>query len=106
MKTIASNMNDIKEINKSKFINFLIKVDDIIEFTNTSTQEKLSCKVINIYKYSDFSRLYENHDKQSIGYRENEKADPNDMLLYYTKEQIEKYGVVGIELTELNKTTN
>ena len=34
MKTIASNMNDIKEINKSKFINFLIKVDDIKSVNN------------------------------------------------------------------------
>ena len=84
----------------------MIKVDDIIEFTNTSNQEKLSCKVINIYKYSDFSELYENHDKQSIGYRENEKGDPDDMLLYYTKEQIKKYGVMGIELTKLSKSTD
>ena len=29
MKTIAKNINDIKEINKSKFINYLIKVDSI-----------------------------------------------------------------------------
>lgn len=97
-KTIEMRLNDEKRS--------MIKVDDIIEFTNTSNQEKLSCKVINIYKYSDFSELYENHDKQSIGYRENEKADPNDMLLYYAKEQIEKYGVVGIELTKLNKSTD
>ena len=97
-KTIEMRLNDEKRS--------MIKVDDIIEFTNTSNQEKLSCKVINIYKYSDFSELYENHDKQSIGYRENEKADPDDMLLYYTKEQIEKYGVVGIELTKVNKSTD
>lgn len=33
----------------------------------------------------------------------NEIANPNDMLAYYSTEQIEKYGVVGIEL--LLKTT-
>ena len=63
----------------------------------------MSCKVTNIYKYSDFFELYENHDKVSIGYREHESANPDDMLMYYAKEQIEKYGVMGIELDRLNK---
>lgn len=40
-----------------------------------------------------------NHDKVSIGYDEN--ASPSDMLEYYSIEQIEKYGVVGIELNVL-----
>ena len=76
----------------------IISIDDIIEFTNTKTKEKMDCKVINIYRYSDFDSLYSNHDKRSIGYKDDEKADPDDMLMYYTKEEINKYGVVGIEL--------
>ena len=28
----------------------------------------------------------------------NEVADPNDMLMYYKKEEIEKYGVLGIKV--------
>ena len=39
-----------------------------------------------------------NHNKISIGYTENEIANPDDMLMYYSKEDIEKYGVLGIEL--------
>ena len=77
----------------------IISVGDIIEFTNTTTQEKMSCKVMNIYKYSDFVELYRNHDKISIGYKEDETANPDDMFLYYSREYIEKYGVVGIEIT-------
>ena len=94
-KTVEMRLNDEKRS--------VINVGDVIEFTNTTTQEKMSCKVTNIYKYSNFVELYENHDKVSIGYREHESANPDDMLMYYTKKQIEKYGVMGIELDRLNK---
>lgn len=90
-KTIEMRLNDEKRS--------CIKVNDTIEFTNTTTQEKMLCKVANIYKYSDFAELYKYHDKVSIGYKEDETANPDDMLLYYTRENIEKYGVVGIEVT-------
>ena len=75
-----------------------IIINDTIEFTNTATQEKMSCQVLNIYKYANFAELYKHHDKISIGYQEDEVANPDDMLAYYTVEQIEKYGVVGIEV--------
>jgi len=90
-KTVEMRLNDEKRS--------LINIGDIIEFTNTKTQEKMSCKVNDIFRYSDFAELYKNHSKRSIGYRDNEKADPDDMLLYYTREDIEKYGVVGLEIT-------
>lgn len=92
-KTVEMRLNDEKRS--------AINIDDVIEFTNTTTQEKMSCKVVKIYKYSDFSELYKNHDKISIGYKENETADPDDMLMYYKEEDIRKYGVVGIELKVL-----
>ena len=94
-KTVEMRLNDEKRA--------AISVGDVIEFTNTTTQENISCKVKNIYKYVDFHELYQNHNKLSIGYKEDENANPDDMLLYYTKEQIAKYGVVGIELDILNK---
>ena len=90
IKTIEMRLNDEK---RSK-----IKVGDIIEFTNTSTLEKLKVKVDKIYKYDNFEQLYSNHNKISIGYKSEEIADPEDMLMYYTKEEIEKYGVLGIKV--------
>ena len=63
-----------------------------------ATNEVLICEVIGLYKYNNFEELYKNHDKESIGYAKDEKANPNDMLMYYSKENIEKYGVLGIEL--------
>ena len=58
-KTIEMRLNDEK---RSKII-----VGDIIEFTNTSTLEKLKVKVDKIYKYDNFKQLYSNHNKISIG---------------------------------------
>lgn len=76
----------------------LISVGDIIEFTNTKTNEIIECTVINLYKYNDFYELYKHHDKISIGYSKDEDANPVDMLAYYSVENIEKYGVMGIEI--------
>lgn len=89
-KTIEMRLNDEK---RSK-----IKVGDTIEFTNIATLERITARVINIYKYTDFEELYQQHNKISIGYKEDEIADPNDMLMYYKKEEILKYGVLGIEI--------
>jgi len=89
-KTIEMRLNDEKRN--------LIKIGDYIEFTNTSTNEILVCLVTNIYKYSNFDELYSTHDKKSIGYKEDEIANPKDMLKYYSQENIDKYGVVGIEI--------
>lgn len=77
----------------------IISVGDIIEFTNTTTQKKMSCQVVIIYKYTNFAELYKHHDKISIGYKEDEAANPDDMFLYDTREDVEKDGVVGIEVT-------
>ena len=89
-KTIEMRLNDEK---RSK-----IKIGDIIEFTNTMTYESLMVKVIKIYKYDSFEQLYKHHDKISIGYKEDEVADSNDMLMYYKKDEIQKYGVLGIKV--------
>lgn len=90
IKTIEMRLNDEKRS--------MIKEGDIIEFINTSTLEKLKVKVARIYKYDNFEQLYANHNKISIGYKPEEVADPDDMLMYYTKEEIEKYGVLGIKI--------
>ncbi len=90
-KTVEMRLNDEK---RSK-----IEIGDEIEFTNTETYEVLICEVIKIYKYNSFEELYKNHNKISIGYREDEIANPNDMLMYYSKDNIDKYGVLGIEIT-------
>jgi len=76
-----------------------IENGDEIDFTNTEANEVFICEVIKNYKYINFEELYQNHNKISIGYREDEIANPNDMLIYYSKDNIDKYGVLGIEIT-------
>lgn len=92
-KTIEMRLNDEKRR--------LVKVGDIIEFTNRDNGEKFEAKVIEIYPFSSFDELYNYFDKKVLGYNDDEYADPNDMSQYYSKEDIEKYGVLGIEVTLL-----
>lgn len=75
-----------------------ISIGDTITFEDTSNGACLECLVLNLYMYPSFDELYAHHDKISIGYGEREPADPADMLMYYSKEEISKYGVVGIEI--------
>lgn len=89
-KTIELRLNDEK---RQK-----IKIGDIIEFTNRTTNEKIMTKVKALYHYQSFSELYKHFDKIKLGYSEKEEANPSDMELYYSQEEQNKYGVLGIEI--------
>lgn len=78
-----------------------IQIGDMIVFTNTVSNETLDTEVIEISVYRNFVELYSHYDKISIGYGENDVANPSDMLLYYSKEKIEKYGVLAIGIRVL-----
>ena len=89
-KTIEMRLNDEKRQ--------LIKVGDFIKFINRVTEEELTTLVKGLYYYESFDELYKHFDKVSIGYDLEDEADPNDMSQYYSNEDIENYGVVGIEI--------
>jgi len=89
-KTIEMRLND----EKRKKIN----IGDNIEFTNVITKEQIICEVLGLYHYKDFEELYANHDKISIGYKENDNPSSNDMSMYYDEEKIKKYGTVAIKV--------
>lgn len=80
-----------------------IKEGDVIVFTNIISGETVSVRVDKALHYKDFESLYDHHSKTSIGYREDEIASPSDMLTYYSVEQIEKYGVLAIVISRLEK---
>ncbi len=94
-KTIELRLNDLK---RQK-----IKVDDLIEFTNRITDEKMVVRVVDLIKFNSFSDLYKNFSKVSMGYREDEDANPSDMELYYSLEEQEKYGVLAIKIEKIDK---
>ena len=76
----------------------LLKVKDLIEFTNKTTLEVITVEVIGLYKYSNFQELYKHFDKIAMGYDKDDIANPKDMEKYYSKEEQDKYGVIGIEV--------
>ena len=92
-KTIELRLNDEKRK--------LLKKDDLIEFTNRDTNEKMIVKIKNIYHYSSFDELYKHFDKVSMGYKIDDVADPKDMEMYYSKEEQNKYGVLAIEIKKI-----
>lgn len=87
-KTVEMRLND----ERRRYID----AGDYILFVHTETKEELHVKVKGRAEYPSFRELYKHHDKVSIGYLEDEIADPSDMLEYYTEEQIKKYGVLAI----------
>jgi ASC-1-like (ASCH) protein len=89
-KTIEMRLNDEK---RKK-----IKQNDLIEFTNIKTKEKLLVRVVNLYHYENFEELYKNNNKISIGYLKEDVPNPSDMSIYYNQSDIKKYGTLAIEI--------
>ena len=81
-----------------------INKGDIIEFNHEG--EIVEVVVLNLHLFNSFKELYASFDKVRFGYKEDEVAHPSDMEQYYPREEIEKSGVVGIEIMLLNKVNN
>ena len=79
-----------------------IKKNDIIVFSNKNGST-LKVLVIDVKRFPTFKELYDNYDKSRLGYKPGEEASPDDMLIYYKKEDIVKYGVLAIEIKLLNQ---
>ena len=76
-----------------------IKVGDTIIFSHREdADKKVTAKVVALHPFKNFDELYKNFDKTVLGYEENEEAKPEDMTQYYPQEEIDSYGVVGIEI--------
>ena len=75
-----------------------VQVGDIIEFTSLTNGEKLQVVVVALHILPSFEDIYNKFDKVLLGYAEHEIALYTDMEQYYLPTEIEKYGVVGIEI--------
>lgn len=89
-KTIEIRLNDEKRQ--------LLKVGDYIEFTNRETEEKIVVQIEAIYKFSNFEELYKSFNKVELGYDDIEEASPQHMEKYYSLEEQNNYGVIGIKI--------
>lgn len=76
----------------------LLNAGDVIEFTNIDTKEVIKVEILQLHRFNNFDDLYKHFNKISMGYEENEVAKPSDMEEYYSKEEQQEYGVVGIEI--------
>ncbi len=90
LKTIEMRLYDEKRQ--------LVEKGDLIIFKNIENEETLTTRVVSLYKFSNFKDLYQNFDKTKLGYNSQEEAKPEDMEKYYKREEMQKYGVVGIEV--------
>ncbi len=100
-KTIELRLNDEK---RQK-----VQVGDFIEFSYLDEpKQKIQTRVIALHHFSSFAELYNSLPKEKLGYAASETPDPDHMDEYYTREEQERYGVLGIELycTDLQKFIN
>ena len=77
-----------------------IKAGDDIIFTNTASGEKMCATVKKLHLFGSFEELYQTLPLLQCGYtaEDVDTAHPSDMEQYYSGEEQQKYGVVGIEL--------
>lgn len=74
------------------------KINDYIEFTNISTLEIMFVKITNLYNFKNFEELFNHFDNSTLG-----GGTYEEMYDYYSKEEENKYGVLGIEIKVLPK---
>ena len=75
-----------------------LSVGGLIVFAKTKSKEELIAEIVELKQFDSFESLYVDYKKTDLGYKDDELAKPEDMLAYYSTEEIKKYGVVAIEL--------
>lgn len=90
IKKIEIRLNDEKRK--------IFEINDYIEFTNITTLEIMFVKITNLYHYKNFEDLFNNFDNSILGCGSYE-----EMYKYYSREEENKYGVLGIEIKVLPK---
>lgn len=76
-----------------------VQIGDFIEFSlMENPKEKIQTRVTALHRFNSFQELYASLPKVKLGYKSDETPDPNHMDAYYSREEQEKYGVVGIEI--------
>lgn len=100
-KTIELRLNDEKRQQ--------VQIGDYIEFSCLDdSKQRIQTRVTALHHFSSFAELYNSLPKEKLGYAESETPAPDHMDEYYTRDEQEKYGVLGIELycTVLQKFIN
>ena len=74
--------------------------DDIVFVHSGNHSETLSVKVTGLFVFDSFAELYHALPLLECGYTEEDigTASPTDMDRYYSLEEQQKYGVIGIKI--------
>ena len=91
-KRIENRLNDEKRKD--------LKIGDVIVFQKESElKEELYTQIVNLRVKRNFKELIENLEISEYSDKsESEENFLHDLYKFYTKEQEEKYGVVGIQI--------
>lgn len=83
--------------NKEKDIELrLINIGDIIEFEHIDTKEVIKTQVIALHKSKSFDEIFNKFDHKRLGLKDSD--DSSIMNNFYTIEEQEQYGALGIEI--------
>ena len=74
--------------------------DDIVFIHAGNRNETLKAKVMDLFVFDSFAELYKALPLLECGYTKEDidTASPEDMDLYYSREEQQKYGAVGIKI--------
>ncbi|MDE6789703.1 MAG: GNAT family N-acetyltransferase [Ruminococcus sp.] len=94
-KTIELRLNDEK---RQK-----VQVGDFIEFSLIDNpKEKIQTRVTALHRFDRFQELYATLPKEKLGYTPSDTPSSDHMNAYYSNEEQERYGVIGIEIEVIN----
>ena len=91
-KDIEVRLNDEKRRN--------IKIGDLIKFHHIDSDETIIVKVTNLHHYKTFDELFNNFDHKRLGLKPEDDASIMDN--FYSREEQQKYGALGIEIKVKN----
>ncbi len=87
-KTIEARLNDEKRK--------LLQVGDVVEFVNRETDERIKVGIVGLLPYDTFEELFDSCDVSEFGGGDKKNLLDN-VYKYYSKDQENKYGVLGIK---------
>ena len=81
----------------------LIKIGDLITFYKMPEEkESLTVKVVGLLRYDSFEDILNDYDISLVGDKDDTKEELINVLNnFYTKEEQEKYGVLGIKIEKI-----
>ena len=71
--------------------------------TMQNGEKTLTVEVVGLRRYASFEELYAHEAHTTLGYAMDEAAHPSDMSQYYDTTEIERYGVLAIEIRRISQ---